>query len=377
MSTLRQTTDRRDWMLLVASLVAGCAAPPEAEKTDAIEGQKLWPMPPERPRFAWETDLRTAADLFVDDERSRTVRMLAGQSVPRDPAFEKPAAVAAASGRIYVADTVRRRIVVFDVPRRKVFVMGLRAPGTLQKPSAVAVDGRGRVYVADTTLRKVLVYDALGLYLRSIGSPELFDRPTGVAVEASGERVYVVDRGEADNDRHRVLAFDVRGELLKEIGTRGRAEGEFNIPVQATVTSDNTLWVLDAGNFRVQGFDRDGRYLRSFGRVGNGLGQFARPRGIASDSEGRLYVTDAAFGNVQIFNPDGELLLAIGRSARSDHPGYYGLAHGVAVDETGRIYVVDQLFNKVEVLRPVGEGEAQQLIAAAERERDARASRSR
>jgi DNA-binding beta-propeller fold protein YncE len=283
--------------------------------------------------------------------------------------------VAARGGRIYVADNVRRHVVVFDVPRRKLFVMGLRAPGTLAKPSSIALDGRQMVYVADTTLRKVIVYDSLGLYQRTIGSPEIFDRPTGVAVEASGERVYVIDRGDTENDRHRVLAFDGEGKLLREIGTRGVEPGQFNIPVQGTVTRDNTLWILDAGNFRVQAFDRDGRFLRTFGQVGNALGQFARPRGIASDAEGRLYVTDASFGNVQVFTPQGELLIAIGRAHRLDRPGYYGLAHGVGVDETGRVYIVDQLFNKIEVLRPVGDAEAQRLISEAEREKAAARSR--
>lgn len=356
---------RRRLTLLAALWATGCARPPDPPSADEDRGERLWPPPPERPRFAWETDLRTAADLFEDDDASRTRRLLAGEHVPRDPAFDKPTAVAARAGRIYVADSVRRRIVVFDVPRRKAFVMGWRPPGTLQKPSAVAVDAAGLVYVADTTLRKVMVYDALGLYQRDIGSPAQFQRPTGVAVEASGRQVYVVDRGDNDNDRHRVLAFDGVGRTTREIGTRGTRPGQFNIPVQAAVASDDTLWVLDAGNFRVQAFDRTGGFVRAFGQVGNGLGQFARPRGIACDRQGRLYVTDAAFGNVQVFEPDGTLLISLGRVGRSDRPGRYGLAHGVAVDETGRVYVVDQFFNKVEVLRPVGEQEASRLLQVA------------
>lgn len=347
----------------------GCVAPPEPEPPVDDTGDRLWPRPPERPRYIWETDLRTVGDLFENDERSRTVRMLAGERVPREAAFEKPVAVAARAGRIYVADSVQRRIIVFDVPRRKVFAMGLRTPGTLQKPIAVAVDGNRQVYVADATLRKVMVYDSLGLFQRAIGAPEDLERPTGVAVESSGERVYVIDRGDVEGDRHRVIAYDATGKRLHEIGTRGKQNGQFNIPVQGAVDSQNRLWVLDAGNFRVQAFDRDGRFIRAFGQVGTGLGQFARPRGLACDPQGHLYVSDASFGNVQVFSPEGELLIALGRSSRRDLPGHYGLPHGVAVDETGRVYIVDQFFNKVEVLRPVGDAEGQKLVEQAESDR--------
>ena len=347
----------------MALWAAGCMTVKEDLVVSEDEGTRLWPAPPERPRFAWEIDLRSAADLVVDDEKSRMERLLTGATVTREPVFDKPTSVAAQGGRIYVTDSVQRRIVVFDVPRRRVFAMGLRSPGTVQKPSSVAIDKRGMVYVADTSLRKVLVYDGLGLFQRTIGSPALLERPTGVAVDAAGERIYVIDRGDVEGDRHRVLVFDAKGRLSSEIGRRGTAPGEFNIPVQGTVSPDGTLWVLDAGNFRVQGFDRDGRYLRSFGKPGNELGNFARPRGIASDAEGRLYVSDASFGNVQIFTPEGQLLIALGRASRRDRPGNYGLVLGVGVDETGRIYVVDQLFNKIDVLRPVDDAEAQRLLA--------------
>ncbi|WP_088286169.1 hypothetical protein [Ideonella sp. A 288] len=360
---------RRHAALAVTLAAAGCAAPPAPEPPVDDTGDRLWPRPPERPRYAWETDLRTVGDLFENDERSRTVRMLAGERVPREAAFEKPIAVAARAGRIYVADSVQRRIIVFDVPRRKVFAMGLRTPGTLQKPISVAVDGNRQVYVADATLRKVMVYDSLGLFQRAIGAPEDLERPTGVAVEPSGERVYVIDRGDVEGDRHRVIAYDATGKRLQEIGTRGKQNGQFNIPVQGAVDGQNRLWVLDAGNFRVQAFDRDGRFIRAFGQVGTGLGQFARPRGIACDPQGQVYVSDASFGNVQVFSPDGELLIALGRSSRRDLPGHYGLPHGVAVDETGRVYIVDQFFNKVEVLRPVGESEGQRMVEQAESDR--------
>jgi DNA-binding beta-propeller fold protein YncE len=335
-----------------AAWLAACAAPPDAvAPSDNEDADRLWPAPPELPRYAWETDLRSAADVFEDSDQARRQRLLTGERLPTESVFDKPAAVAARQGRIYVADTVRRRVVVFDVPRRKLFALGMRPPGTLVKPNALALDAQGLLYVADSSLRKVLVYDGLGLHLRSLGHERELLRPTGVAVDSSGARVYVIDRADNDSEQHRVLVYDAQGQLLRQIGQRGSGPGQFNIPVQGAVAPDGTLWVLDAGNFRVQAFDPEGRYLRAFGKAGTALGSFARPRGLACDLDGNLYVSDGAFGNVQVFNPQGQLLITLGKGGRRDAPGRYGLAHGVGVDETGRVYVVDQLFNKVEVLR--------------------------
>lgn len=334
-------------LLGLAVALGGCAGMPGKNSgTPAL----CWPAPPETPRFAFETTLRSPADIVENNEANRFRRLVAGEGEAQ-PAFEKPFGVAARNGLIYVTDTATRSVVVFDIPRRKVFYFGQRAPGTLIKPAGIALDGKMQVYVADASARKVMVYDRLGLFLREIGSKADLVRPTGVAVDSAGDRVYVIDRGGGASIKHRVAVYDGAGRKLFFIGTRGTGEGQFNVPVQGAVAPDGTLYVLDAGNFRVQAFDREGRFLRAWGQVGIAPGDFARPRGIAVDGAGNIYVTDAGYDNFQIFNPTGQLLLAIGTYGDRDQPGHYAMPGGIAVDETGRVYVVDQYFRKVEVLR--------------------------
>ena len=345
-------------------LLHGCAATPEADTLDERSIQRVWPAPPEQPRFVHEFTLRSAADIADDSADAKLRRTLTGERIGDSPAFSKPSAVAAQLGRIYVSDTANHVIAVFDVPRRRVFHFGMREPGQLRKPVALAVDRRSRVYVADAARREILVYDSLGLFLSSIGGGEDLVRPAGVAVNADGSRIYVVDRGENASAEHRVIAFDGQGKRLFQIGSRGAQPGEFNAPTHASIGRDGTLYVLDAGNFRVQAFDADGAFLRAFGKVGSALGNLARPRGLAVDDQSHLFVTDGSFGNFQIFDWEGRLLLAIGRSSELDRPGRFGLLSGIAVDETGRVYVVDQLFAKVEVYRPLGDREAQELLDA-------------
>lgn len=340
--------------------LAGCAAPPPAPRESA---PVLWPAPPELPRFAYQAALRSARSLSEASESGQMRRLLTGED---DPAgFGKPYAVAAAQGRVYVGDTEGRRVFVFDLGRRRSFAFGVRREGELKKPAGIALDAAGNVHVVDASARRLVVFDALGLYRRDIDGAAEWVRPSGVAVRADGERVCVVDTGGVESEAHRVLEYDAQGRLLRSIGRRGEAPGEFNLPVDAAFAPDGTLWVLDAGNFRLQAFDADRRPLRQFGSAGNGFGQFGRPRGLAVDGEGLLYVSDASFCNVQVFRPDGELLLAIGARGAEDAPGRYRLPAGVAVDETGRLYLVDQYFHKVEVIRRVGEAEGRRLQQAA------------
>jgi DNA-binding beta-propeller fold protein YncE len=348
-----------------AALLASCAPLPNEppDKPAASERPMLWPDLPDQPRFMLETTLRSPDDIRTKGEVETLRDKLIGDKPKFVPAFNKPYQVAARQGMLYITDTKSRLVHVFDIPRRTFFSMGLRKPGTLAKPIGIALDGDGNVYVADVSAKKIFVYDSLGLYLKEIGNPEDFARPTGVAVNAAGTRIYVIDSGGIETALHRVIAYDKDGHKLFTIGERGIQDGQFNLPTLGAVAPDGTLYVLDAGNFRVQAFDPDGKFLRKWGQAGNAPGNFSRPRGIAVDPDCNVYVTDASFDNVQIFNPQGQLLMAMGGPSREDVKGMYALIGGVAVDETGRVYLIDQAFGKLDVIKRLSDEEGKQLMA--------------
>lgn len=352
---------RRRAMLALAATACGvgCSTPPAAGPRQRAV---LWPAPPEQPRYVFEATLRNGASLQGDEAPLK--RLLAGEEDLR-ASFGKPFAVAAGRGRVFVTDTEGRRVFVFDVPRRRTYSFGLRFEGQLRRPAGIALDAQGRVYVVDTLQRRVVVFDPLGLYLGHIDGAPWWVRPTAVAVAPQGDRLHVVDTGGVDSDSHHVFTHDAQGRLVRRLGRRGSGDGEFNLPSDAAVGPDGTLWVLDAGNFRVQAFSAEGRLVRSFGSPGNGIGQLARPRGLAVDAEGLVYVADATLANVQVFDTHGALMLALGGRALQDAPGRWALPARVACDETGRVYVVDQYLHKVEVLRKLGDEEGRRWMRAA------------
>jgi DNA-binding beta-propeller fold protein YncE len=314
----------------------------------------VFPPPPEQPRYIWERQFVSSGDVKETTAMDR-FRQIATGSASTFQGMNKPWDVAVFQGRIYVTDTVARLVVLFDVPGRDFKLIGTDAgPGQIVKPTGIAVNKNdGTLYVADVTAQRIIVYDKDGNYLRALGGSSILRRPTDVAISPDGLTAWVIDNGGVDTQNHHLLKFDaITGELLKTIGTRGRSQGDFNLPLQVAAGPDGTAYVVDGGNFRVQAFNPDGTFKLTFGAIGTRSGQFSRPKGIAVDPHGNVYVVDSSFSNFQIFNPEGKLLLFIGQNGFKGEPATYVLPTGIASDEDGRIYVVDQFYRRVEVFRP-------------------------
>lgn len=349
--------------LAVATGLAACGSPPSGKAVRKEKVRTLWPEPPEQPRFEYQATLRSPADVVRETREMQLEKTLTGRGLSQLPVIDKPTGMASRSGLVYLAEPSMKSVTVFDVPRRKLFSFGLRPPHQLRRPMAIALDASQRVYVLDAGLRKVMVFDRLGLFDYAVAL-EGFSRPVAVAASPDGATIVVVDRGEVDNEDHKVVAFGRDGKERFRLGPRGSEPGRFNIPLAAATGADGALYVVDSGNFRVQKFDAQGRFLFAFGGPGAELGRFSRPRAIALDGDGNIYVADGGFGNVQIFDPQGRLLMPLGRLSPEPGPGNFQLIAGIAVDETGRLYVLDHFDRRVEVFLRLSDREAQRRLAA-------------
>jgi len=333
----------------VALLVSACATPDTSALQDI---QTIWPDPPSEPRFYFERRISGSGDVVTLSTQDRLKAFATGGSAS-GVGLAKPYDLAVSKGRMYVGDSVARLIHVFDIENGNYFDIGTEGVGALAKPLGIALDAQDRLYVVDATQKRVVIFSRDGDYLSTVDGRRHFDRPTGIAVTEDGSRIFVVDTGGVSSIRHRVVVFDHDGNHIQDIGTRGNGPGEFNLPLNATIGPDGTLYVVDGGNFRVQGFTQNGEFKFSFGAIGKRSGQFARPKNIAVDKDNNIYVSDTAFGNVQIFNAEHQLLMWIGARSTQDLPGKYMLPMGVAVDrDDGRIYLADQFFRKIEIYRP-------------------------
>lgn len=273
---------------------------------------------------------------------AKLVVWVAGEGEGRPEITRPYATTQDSTGRLLVADPGQKGVHLYDFEKRKYqFLKGPRGR-ELESPMDVACDTNDDIYVADSVRRQIYIFNTKGKFVRTIGGADL-QRPTGMVLDRAGRRLYL-----ADTLRHQVLVLALDGSLMHAIGRRGAAPGEFNFPTAITLAGGN-LYVVDAMNFRIQSFSADGRFRGAFGKLGVQSGTLNRPKGIAADTDGHIYVADALFETVQVFDTEGRLLYYFGSTGSG--PGNFQLPAGVYITSRNIIYVADSLNRRVQVFR--------------------------
>lgn len=309
-------------------------------------------MPPERPRIRYLGSLTGSTDVQPPKKKGWLTKLINEEESRRVIGLGRPAGIAIDSkGRIYIADTFRGAVFIFDLSNKSLDFIGADGRGRLANPYGIAIDSNDNVYVSDTKLKRVNVYDNTGnltASLTKIGD-ETIANPAGLAIDAGRNRLLI-----ADSRGHRIFAAEL-GQLNRGIsyGKRGEADDEFNFPNSVTVDHLGQIYVTDMLNFCVKVFDKDFKFIKRIGEHGTGFGMFDRPKGVALDSQNNIYVVDSSFSNFQIFNGDGQLLLFVG--GFGVEPGSFRLPSGIHIDGKNRIYVSDQVNSRVQIFQFVGE----------------------
>ncbi len=201
-------------------------------------------------------------------------------------------------GRLFVSDSERKEILVLNREGKTLMTLGKKEG--LGRPTGMALDeARNRLYVADTAKHRIVVYDLSGNYLHSFGErgsePGQMNYPVNLAVDREG-RVLVADTG-----NFRIQLFDGAGKFLHAFGQIGDSYGSFSRPKGIGVDSDNNIYVVDAAFNNFQIFNPEGRILLFVGTMGREPGMFWIPTGIYVDGSDRIYVVDSINARVQIF----------------------------------------------------------------------------
>ena len=261
-------------------------------------------------------------------------------SEPTDLAFSM-------DGRVFVADSVGRRIVVcssagdfsaeFD---------GSDEPGQeLVKPVAVVIGPDGRLYVADEVSDRISVFELDGTFVRSFGEPgsgpTQIDGPFDLTFAPSGE-LLVVDRW-----NNRVQVFTATGTHLRSLlaGHEPPLEGPSSIAarVSGTITE---VYVTEATSRVVRVFNfATGTVLRTWGitlggSTGATVSRYLNPSGIHATPDGRILVSDAGRNMVEGCTTIG--------SIETTYVGF-NQPSGVVLSG-GDVYVADRMYDRVAVV---------------------------
>ena len=325
---------------IIYIVLSGCAGD---TVVSGVNPEIFWPKPPEIKRIEFVRAVSKPEDLNI---RPGVLKRLANYMVGKVPAsiVSSYGIARDAEGRLFVVDTVFKRVHVFDTAGNQYYFFPADR-AMLESPVGIATDKDGTIYVTDSKRAVVYIFKDNGKTFDSAMGSGIFKRPTGIAVNHETSELLVVDTLQSQ-----VFRFDLSNRLPKgTFGTGGASEGQFHYPTNISVTSTGNIIVSDSLNFRVQVFSPEGQFLFTFGHMGDVPGTFSRPKGVASDSDGNIYVVDGLFDNVQIFDKRGHLLMAFG-----EHGMEYGdfwLPTGIYIDNNDLIYISDSSNRRVQIFR--------------------------
>jgi DNA-binding beta-propeller fold protein YncE len=329
-------------VLAASLLAAACSVTPERP----AEAPLVWPSPPEPPRIAYLRSVERPDDLGIAKGFFQKLRdLLFGAEENR---MVRPMAVVESDGILYVADPGARGVHRFDTIGGDYDLIRLADEGDLPSPVGLARGKGGAIYVADSRLGQILMIRAGSRQAEPLAIDAPLGQPTGIAYDQDSGNLFVVD-----TSAHCIKVFDAAGKWLRDLGRRGKGDGEFNYPTLLWRSGDGRLYVTDSLNFRIQIVDEAGKSLGKFGRVGDGSGDAARQKGVATDRYGHVYVVDSLFSALQVFDGSGRFLLAIG--ARGHERGEFWLPAGIFIGDDDTIYVADSYNRRVQVLRYIGD----------------------
>lgn len=227
-----------------------------------------------------------------------------------------------------------------------------KADGEFDACIGIAICPRDEVYVGEFRNQRVQRFTLDGKFLSSI---PVQPHVGAMSVDGHGN-VYV-----AHWNSHKVAVYSPTGQLLREWGRMGTADGDFRLPGGVFLGPDDLLYVADQGNSRVQRFTREGQFAGKWGELGEAPGhfggknhpgsRFAGPQFLAFDRHGAVYATDVAMDRVQKFSPEGKLLACWGSGGaepggfgpnpkdRSGKEVTIGGPIGICVDRQDRVWV--------------------------------------
>ena len=215
-----------------------------------------------------------------------------------------------------------------------------RAPANRSLPWGIAAEpSTGNLYVSEVGNDRVQEFSSSGTFIAAFGSAgsgaEQLSAPKGVAVSSTGAISSPTRATSGSSSGARANPPPIRSSLHRPRTTSKAASRN---PKRWRSTRAGTSGSRTRATTACIEFNSKHEYLRQFGSEGSGEGQFQGIRGIATNSEGDVYVSDYANDRVQEFSPTGAFIRKFGSAGTS--AGQFLHPTGLAVDSSGNVWVL-------------------------------------
>lgn len=286
-------------MLLIGIAVAGCAA------TDSMHSAKTAPfaLPSHDvvPRVMVYGNLSTLLPHF--EATPAIERFLYGPNDFGKTALRNPQGMTRCGDLLLVCDQGWPDIIAINLSTGQSRRWGDEEHHP-RCPVDITTDEAGRIYVADTTLRSILIYAANQSFVRELKPPDEAFRPC--AVLANANTIYI-----GNLESGRIDRWDsVKNEWLPPLSPPAVRQ-KIIAPTGLAVTPDGTLLIADSVQGAIFRVTAQGEWLSPIGKPGRGPGEFVRPKQVCCTSSGMILVTDAGRQSVLAFRADGAYITEI------------------------------------------------------------------
>jgi DNA-binding beta-propeller fold protein YncE len=362
------------------------AASPPAETSiiNRLDYSKIvWPNPPAITRIKYLNYF--CCDKYVPKapgKKSSWMDRMAGGQTEEQKQADKPlfalwtpyGVVVDSKGTLYVADGKVGAVFMFNTETKDLTMIKHGVQARFGDIIGLAIDDSDRLFVSDTKMHRILVFDKNHKVEGTIGDGVV--DPGGMVVDNENRFLYV-----ADAALDQVLVYDAdKLNLIRKIGTAGKGHtltepGQFSVPTNVALDSDQNLYVSDTYNDRIEIFDADGNFIRAWGKNGDRPGTFSRPKGIAIDVDGHVWVADAVQDRIQCFTAEGQLLIWMG--GHGELPGQFRTPAGLFIDKKNRIFTTEQYPGRVQMFLYIPDDEAKAELARRQAEQKARADETK
>jgi DNA-binding beta-propeller fold protein YncE len=252
---------------------------------------------------------------------------------------------------IWVVDQMTSMVIKFDPNGQVLMLLGRKAEAEripaapLTPPAAGAGGGRGAAPAGEG--RGAAPAPAAGGGGegggggRGGGPPgagalqDVFQRPADVAWDAAGN-IYVAD-GVGNNAR--IAKFDKNGKIIKSWGSRGSAQGQFNVVHGIAIDAQGNVYVADSGNKRIQVFDGDGTFKTQILNVGapSALCITPGPRQFLYASNSNPPEDIDANGEIYKMDLSGKVVGKFGKAGKQ--PKEFGTVNAIDCRSENELYV--------------------------------------